>query len=303
MTLIRSLSVGYGDMFYIRHNSDSFTIIDCHMNEWDREDIVAEIKGQNIGKTITRFISTHPDEDHIKGLKYLDEQIGLLNIYTVGNAAIKNDPSESFQHYCTLRDSSRAYYVTAGCKRKWINESDVERGGAGISFIWPDVSNAHYKGALSEAAKGNAFNNISLVARYYIGEKAASFMWIGDLETEFMEAIEDSISLTKTTVVFAPHHGRESGKIPHSWLEKLDPQIIVIGQAPSRHLNYYTGYTTITQNKAFHITFDCEDDKVHIYSSNPEYSTRFNEFENLSQSKFAGQKYIGSITVETNYTL
>ncbi len=29
MSIVKSFSVGDGDMFYIEHNSDSFTIIDC----------------------------------------------------------------------------------------------------------------------------------------------------------------------------------------------------------------------------------------------------------------------------------
>jgi beta-lactamase superfamily II metal-dependent hydrolase len=112
---------------------------------------------------------------------------------------------------------------------------------------------------------------MSAVIRYAMAD-GASFLWLGDLETDFMEEITDDIYLTKTTVVFAAHHGRKSGKIPDAWLEKLDPQLIVIGEAPSRHLHYYTGYQIITQNKAGNITFDLEDDKVHIYSSNPDYS-------------------------------
>lgn len=31
MTIIKSFSVGNGDMFAIRHHSDNFTIIDCCM--------------------------------------------------------------------------------------------------------------------------------------------------------------------------------------------------------------------------------------------------------------------------------
>ncbi|MHC2489368.1 hypothetical protein CN200_35185 [Sinorhizobium meliloti] len=300
MPLIKSLSVGYGDMFYIRHNSDNFTIIDCHMDESNRAEIVSELRQASAGKAMRRFISTHPDEDHIKGLKYLDQEMPIYNFYCVKNQAIKDDPSESFDHYCTLRDE-KAYFAYKGCKRKWLNESDDERGGAGISILWPDTANEHYKVALEEAALGVAFNNISLVARYYIAENAASFLWIGDLETQFMEDVVDDIELRKTTVVFAPHHGRNSGKIPDSWLVKLDPQIIVIGEAPSRHLNYYTGYKRITQNRAGHITFDAEGNKVHMYVSNAKYGTRFDDFDNEYQDKY--ENYIGSITVETEYTL
>lgn len=301
MSLVKSLSVGNGDMFYIRHNSDNFTIIDCCLSIENRKEIVAEIKGEAKKKGIIRFISTHPDEDHFQGLPYLDDQIAIRNFYCVKNAATKDVVTESFERYCALRDDpDKAYYVYKGCKRRWMNQSNDERQTAGISILWPDRENADFKQALEDAADGIAFNNISLVCRYSVAD-SASFMWIGDLETDFMEAILDNIELTKTTVVFAPHHGRESGKIPDSWLVKLDPQIIVIGEAPSRHLNYYTGYKKITQNSAWDITFDVVDNKVHMYVSNPDYNTRFDVFDNENQEKF--DYYIGSITVETEYTL
>ncbi len=39
MSIIKSFSVGNGDMFYIKHNSDNFTTIDCCMSEENREKI------------------------------------------------------------------------------------------------------------------------------------------------------------------------------------------------------------------------------------------------------------------------
>jgi hypothetical protein len=100
-------------------------------------------------------------------------------------------------------------------------------------------------------------------------------------------------------VVFASHHGRASGKIPDSWLEKLDPQIIVIGEAPSRHLHYYTGYNVLTQNKAGHITMDCVDDRLDVYVTNENYHRDY--LEDHGKNVFPG--YIGSLEVETEYTL
>ncbi|WP_392714184.1 hypothetical protein [Rhizobium ruizarguesonis] len=300
MVVVKSFSVGHGDMFYIRHGSDNFTIIDCCLSEDNKEEIVEDIKLASEGKGIQRFISTHPDEDHIQGLTYLDEQITLRNFYCVANAATKDDFSESFERYCQLRDSPAAYHVYKGCKRKWMNQRDDERSGAGIQVLWPNRTNEHYQAALQDAADGIAFNNISLVVRYSV-QGGASFMWIGDLETQFMEDIVDDINLEKTTVVFAPHHGRHSGKIPNSWLVKLDPQIIVIGEAPARHLNYYTGYKKITQNRAGDITMHCEGDKVHLYASEENYGTRFNDFDDEGQAMY--DYYVGSITVETEYTL
>ena len=48
--------------------------------------------------------------------------------------------------------------------------------------------------------------------------------WFGDLETDFMEKIKDEISWPNVDILFAPHHGRESGKIPKSILEENGPQ-------------------------------------------------------------------------------
>jgi len=175
---------------------------------------------------------------------------------------------------------------------------DDTRGHSGISILWPDTENVCFQEALAECNAGESYNNVSAVIRYSL-QDGATVLWLGDLETEFMENITDSITLEKTTIVFAAHHGRQSGKIPDSWLEKLDPQIIIIGEAPSRHLNYYTGYVTVTQNKAGDITMDLVDDKVHFYSSKPGYSHK--QLNDEGKTKFPN--YVGSITVEPEYTL
>lgn len=94
MSIIKSFSVGDGDMFYIDHNSDNFSIIDCCMDDGNKEAITKEIKDKISKKGITRFISTHPDEDHrLQGYKILIHcnqgesrapTIGLLYIARLG---------------------------------------------------------------------------------------------------------------------------------------------------------------------------------------------------------------------------
>jgi len=298
MSIIKSFAVGQGDMFYIKHNSDNFTIIDCDLCEDNAERIITELKAGASAKGVTRFICTHPDEDHFGGIERLDDAMPISNFYVVKNQAIKDADTVSFERYRTLRDGEKAYYIYKGCSRRWMNQSSDARGSSGLHILWPDLKNDHFVEALAACDAGESFNNTSAVIRYSL-QHGASFMWLGDLETEFMENIADAIELPKTTVVFAAHHGRQSGKIPDSWLEKLDPQIIVIGEAPSRHLHYYTGYKKLTQNLAGDITFDLMGDKVHVYASNENYTHK--GLENENQSKFDG--YVGSITVETEYTL
>ncbi len=166
MSVIKSFSVGEGDMFYISHNSDNFSLIDCCLDEGNREEIVAELKQEAKHKGITRFISTHPDEDHIQGIEYLDRNMPIANFYCVQNEATKDEETASFKRYCALRDGDKAYHVFKGCRRKWMNLSDEDRGVSGISILWPDLNNADYKRELKNAKDGVSFNNMSLIARY-----------------------------------------------------------------------------------------------------------------------------------------
>lgn len=297
MSIIKSFSVGSGDikgdMFYIDHGSDNFTVIDCCLEEHDREDIVGEIKTKSSFKGITRFISTHPDADHIQDLVYLDDNWNILNFYCVKNEATKADESDDFDRYCELRDSSKAFYLYKGCSRKWMNQSDEQRGSAGINVRWPETSNEHFKTALKTANDGGSPNNISPIISYSVNDGVRA-MWMGDLETAFMEKIEDAVELYPVDILFAPHHGRESGKIPSSWLKQLDPKVIVIGEAPSKHLNYYAGYNTITQNSAKDITFECVGDVVNVFVSNDSYSVDFLDDNGLGDTYGT---YIGSFDV------
>jgi beta-lactamase superfamily II metal-dependent hydrolase len=299
MSIIKSFSVGLGDMYYIKHGSENFTMIDCCLKPENREAIVKEIKEEKEGKDITRFISTHPDGDHIQQLDYFDDEIEILNFYCVKNEATKSSETNSFKRYCELRDSSKTFNIFKGCKRKWMNDygpdsSGKEFGSSGIDILWPDTGNSEYKTELQKAKDGTAFNNISCIIQYKL-KNSVTAVWMGDLETDFMESIKDKVSLRKTNILFAPHHGRKSGKIPQEWLDTMNPDIIVMGEANSKDSDYasYPNHNKIRQNSAKDITFECESGKIHIYSSNENYSADFLTNENKSTFDY----YIGSIDV------
>ena len=279
MSVIKSFSVGEGDMFYIQHNSDNFTVIDCYMNEDNKDRIMKEIEEKSQKKHIHRFISTHPDEDHILGIKSFRDKLGIANFYCVENEATKSEDTEDFEEYCDLRDGDKHYYIYEGCSRKWMNMSGMddngeERGSSGINILWPKTNNSYYKEALEKAKNGEGPNNISPIIKYSL-EDGANVLWFGDLEKDFMESIKDDLNIEKADIIFASHHGRSSGKIPKVILDKIDPKLIVIGEAPSENLNYYSGYNTLTQNSAGDITFDCTGNNIHIYVSNENYHVNF----------------------------
>lgn len=292
MSIIKSFSVGNGDTFYIKHGSDNFTMIDCCLSDDNKADIVNEIQEESEDKSIIRFISTHPDEDHIQGLDYLDSKIGIINFYCVDNNATKSQETESFKKYKELRDSEKAYYIHKGCSRKWMNKSDDLRGSSGINILWPDTNNEHFKLALKNAEQGNSPNNISPIIKYSL-ENGVTALWMGDLETDFLDKIKDEVNFSEIDILFAPHHGRDSGKVPEDILKVLNPKIIIIGEAESKDLNYYSKYNTITQNRAKNITFECEAGQTHIYVSNGQYSVDF--LKDYGKNTYEG--YIGTLVL------
>ena len=297
MSIIKSISVGNGDMFYIKHGSSNFTIIDCNMDDTNRQKITDEIISESSDKDITRFISTHPDEDNIHGLKYLDDKIGILNFYCVKNEATKSDETDDFKKYCELRDSDKkAFYIYEGCSRRWMNQNDEEKkyGSSGINILWPITDNEDYKAELLNAKEGKSPNNISPIIKYSLSN-GVTVLWFGDLENSFMEKIKDTVELPKADIIFAPHHGRSSGKIPKEWMESISPKIVIIGEAPSEKINYLSNYNTITQNTAGDIILDCESGIVDIYVSNENYSVKF--LKNNKKSNAYGATYIGTLNV------
>lgn len=297
MSIIKSYSVGNGDMFYIEHDTDSFTVIDCFL-ENEKSRIIKEIREKSKKKGITRFISTHPDEDHIRGIEDFDNEIGINNFYCVKNQAQKKEESQSFKKYCELRDSDRAYYIKRNCSRKWLNERNKERGSSGINILWPNIENKNYKEILKKVSeKKDVCNNLSPIFKYSLKD-GVKVIWMGDIETTFLEKIKNDINWREVDIVFAPHHGRDSGRIPEEILKKLKPKIIVIGEAPSKDLNYYKNYNTITQNSAGDITFECLDSIVNVYVGNEDYNKVDFLSDKIKNKKSDLGYYIGSLEVK-----
>ena len=288
MSTVKSFATDVGDTYYIKHGSDNFSIIDCRIGD-DREDIIGEIREESRGKTITRFISTHPDDDHICGLARLDDELGILNFYVVENEATKPDYTVDFERYCELRDSDKAFHLKEGCRRRWMNDSDEERGSSGLYVLWPMLDNADFQNVLASAKDGGSPNNLSIILEYRL-DAGVRMLWLGDLETSFMETIEEEVELSEVDVVFAAHHGRS--RMPASWMRQMNPKIIVIGEAPSEHLEYYDGRDHIRQNTAWDITFENEAGSTHVYVWNSDYEADFLEYRGLPETSHGA--YLGS---------
>ena len=174
-----------------------------------------------------------------------------------------------------------------------MNVSSDERGCAGINYLWPITSDEDFQDALEKVKEGTGYNNISPIFTYSI-QNGVEIMWMGDIEHDFLEKVKDKIEWPEIDILFAPHHGRDSGKVPEDVLKKLKPHIVIIGEAPSEYLNYYPGYNTITQNSAGDIVFNCSDGYVDIYIEKESYSYDTDFLENKSKSDCTYGHYLGS---------
>lgn len=313
MAIIKSFSFPEGeirgDMFYIKHGSDNFTVIDCFLKNLDDRDvsIIKEICDESSEKSIHRFISTHPDADHYKGIETLWKYWSTTNFYVVENKLPIDNSDLSLKKYGELRDSNSTSYIYRGFKRAFLNEDGVSDNGnhigcSGIHILWPIVNNTLFQEELVKVKNGESPNNISPAISYSING-SASFLWMGDMETdmqtEFYKECKGCIG--HKDIVFAPHHGRESGSIPKELLEELSPKIIVVGNAPSKNLNYYDSSKTITQNTAGDIVFSTEEGKVHVFCENqidnaPDCLTK-QRFVPPTPTSAKGMIYIGTLTL------
>lgn len=261
-----------GDMYYIKHGTNNFTVIDCYLKDGNdrnarREEIISEIKYESSGRTC-RFISTHPDNDHIAGIEYLDDNWEILNFYAVDNRrpVDRNDSSLSRYHWLM---ANKNFPIKRGIKRAWLNDSNDENNSSGINFLWPDLNNEKFKRALELVSKGEKINNICPIFTYSINN-GATYMWMGDLETDMQQAYYDEYKnyIHQVDILFQPHHGRKTGSIPDDLLKALNPKLIIIGNAPSEHIDYGDSRETITQNTAGDIYFENDGSEVHVYTKN-----------------------------------
>lgn len=278
MSIVKSFSFPKGeirgDTFYIKHSFNSFTVIDCYLltnsfhKENDRQkEIIDEIVEQSKDR-IRRFISTHPDKDHIAGIEELLRRWPTTNFYAVKNniPADKNDLS--LMKYIEMKDNHN-YAISRGIKRCWLNDSNGENKGSGINFQWPILNNENFMKALNNVSKGLDVNNICPIFTYSI-KNSTTYMWMGDLETEMQQTYYDECShdIPSVNILFQPHHGRKSASVPTELLDALDPQLIIIGNAPSEHIDYGNSRMTITQNTSGDLVFVNDVEYVHIYSQN-----------------------------------
>lgn len=305
MGIIHFLNVKDGDCTWIEHVSGHNTIIDiCNGNASDDAAIMEqssilgnynqknhpvnpiEYLNERDVKKIFRFILTHPDMDHMDGIKTLFDQFDVLNFWDTQNKKEMNDNSdwgrfnkEDWKFYQSLRKSEQSLKVLhlyANSRGKYYNEDeDGESGADGLYILAPT------KELIKQANQSGDYNDCSYVILYKTG-RGRKVIFAGDSAEKtwdyILENHEDDV--TDVDILIAPHHGRKSGGNDY-YLDILNPELTLFGNAKSKDLDYASWHNRklhyITNNQAGSVIADTSAIKgIDIYVTNGVFAKKKN---------------------------
>lgn len=275
MGVVHFLNVNEGDCIWIQHPSKHNTVIDIsNGNEEINEDDtvfsgnhhqkqhpvnpIQYLKERDV-RTIFRFILTHPDMDHMDGIKALFDSYEVVNFWDTKNEKVMDESSDwgrynkaDWEFYQKIRKSTKSpktLNVYAGEKKKYFNiDEDGQPGGDGLYILAPTPA------LVEEANETEEYNDCSYVLLYLTGE-GKKIIFAGDSADKTWDYILENHKddVTDVDVLIAPHHGRKSGG-NNRYLDVLNPKLTLFGNAKSEYLNYAAwssrGLDYITNNQA-----------------------------------------------------
>lgn len=316
MSVVHFLNVLEGDCNIIQHDSGRVSVIDVS-NAYNKEDTVEEkavnasqqrrdmhrrtqvpsdkkdyyqklapdnpieyLRDQLKVSEIFRFIITHPDMDHLDGIRDLYSEFSIGNTWDTDNnkkldllSDFAGYNKEDWKFYTDLRDGKYT-----GTKR--LNLYDNEEADFwkqdNIKILAPS------KELVIDANKaGGDIHDLSYVLLYTPPRKNGGhwkIIFAGDshdsswnyILTNYKEAV------TNIDILFAPHHGRDSDR-NYDFLKILNPRVTLFGNASSRHLAY-TCYnpTRITNNQAGYVIMEINEEAITFLVKNYEFARDYN---------------------------
>lgn len=278
MSIIHFLNVNEGDCTWICHASGHITVIDIsagtthaafestsgnyHQKSFPVNPV--EYLNEYGVSSIFRFILTHPDMDHMDGIKALFDNFEILNFWDTENEKIMDESStwgkykkEDWEFYQKIRTSSESPKVLnlyAGARGQYYNKDEDGKSEAdGLYILAPT------KELVIEANNSKDYNDCSYVILYKTNGKKIIFS--GDSAEKtwdyILENYKDDVS--DIDILLAPHHGRKTGG-NSDYLDILKPKLTLFGNAKSKYLNYNAwnnrGLDFITNNQANCIIMD-----------------------------------------------
>ncbi len=321
MPQIHFLNVREGDCNVIQHNSGHVTVIDvCNAapvvvvpdipvilapkaslrsllgappplpGDFGQRDFpvnpIGYLKEQGISN-VFRFVLTHPDMDHMDGMKEFFKEFSPTNFWdTNNNKAIDWSKKQhgrfneaDWKFYLSLRggakDRKNPTRLTSysGYRNKYYNVgADGGGGGDGLHILAPTAD-------LIKDANLNSgdYHGCSYVLLYRT--EGRRILFGGDSHDETWKHIlaNHKKAVTDVDVLIAPHHGRSSDR-SYDFLDVVNPALTLVGNAPSEHLAYGAFSSRelpiITNNQAGCVLLDIDETTISVYVTNKKFAQK-----------------------------
>ena len=309
MAIIHFLNVKEGDCSIIQHNSDRVSVIDvCNAYPTDltkQKSESGQIGNSNLKVSINsqqknypvnpvaylsdhgisyifRYIQTHPDMDHMDGIKALFDRFCPTNFWDTANKKKMSDSlwtrspynQSDWKFYKKLQNTNpsnpKRLTLLAGAKGKyWNKNNDGMTGGDGLYILAPTQE------LVNTANNNDDYNDCSYVLLYRTGGKRIIFS--GDSHDKTWNYILEKYKneVTNIDLLIAPHHGRDSERT-YDFLDVLKPTLTFFGYARSEHLAYNAWskrkLPIITSNQANCMIVDASETPMKLYVTNKAYA-------------------------------
>lgn len=313
MPRIHFLNVKNGDCSIIQHYSGNVTMIDVCNAELTSapasettvrllRDLTLSIRGnfgqkshpvnpiEYLGKhninEIMRFVLTHPDMDHMDGIKAVFDTFRPLNFWDTDNTEEKDSSGwasspyeeEDWVFYRQLRDGKpsinpKRLALLSGKQGRYYNQDDRGGSGDGLHILAP----TQY--LVDEANRSRDFNDCSYVLMHHANGRRTVFG--GDSHDKTWDHIlkTHESKVSNIDLLIAPHHGRDSGR-SYDFLDVLRPKLTFFGYAPSEHLAYRAwnnrGLPFVTNNQANCMVVDISPSRMKFYATYETYARASN---------------------------
>jgi competence protein ComEC len=198
-------------------------------------DPVAFMQKHYSGRRLWRFILTHPDLDHMRGIKRLYETIGFNNFWDTAHnkptPKFKNDADkDDWDFYQKLRSGGMGLrpknYLRGTELFAFGRNEDGSVGGDNIRILSPT------RALIDSYNKAGKSNDLSYVLRVWHHGK--SVLLPGDIESEGWDDLQRTYGVgLKSDFMRASHHGRDSGyHLPTLKLIQPKTVVVSVGRKP-----------------------------------------------------------------------
>lgn len=271
MVKIHILNVGHGNCLIIEHAGGRITMVDINNGGELDPDTARELPpggGEPLtnpveyflknfpGRSIWRFIATHPDLDHLRGLAALRAAgIGITNLWDTEHnkelTEFKTDADKAdWLEYQRLRGPNSPATVLRllrGSSGVFWNQDNEGGGGDGLHILAPTL-------ALRQAANASDDANAHSYVLWLVHGGRAVCLG-GDATPAILADILATYGANlKCAVLKASHHGRESGW-QADFVKACSPDyaIVSVGKKPETDAsNKYRQYAKNVWSTRFH---------------------------------------------------